>query len=214
MLLHISHYLQRLPISYGCLFILLCLLSACSQQATKPIPDIQQSTTAIPSTWHINAKLGIRNTDKSGSVTLRWQQHSTDYIIRMSGPLGQGSGVLSGNEHRIAIQRPNKETLYSDQPTELIRHTFGWDLPLAHLNYWVRGLASPLLAIDHQLYNASNTLDQLTQAGWSLRYSRYRQTHAWLMPHRIVATKDDVTLTLIIKKWEFPEYAPSHTPAP
>ena len=214
MLLYITHYLQRAPIAYGYLIILLCLLSACSQQVTKPAPDITQAHTAIPNTWHVSAKLGIRNTQKSGSVTLKWQQQNSNYTLRVSGPLGQGSGVLSGNEHAISIQRANKETLYSNQPTELIYNTFGWNLPLAHMTYWIRGLASPLLDIDDQHRTTAGTLDRLTQAGWALRYSRYQQVHDWLMPHRIVAAKEDVTLTLIIKQWTFPAHQATTTTTP
>ena len=204
MRLHTTTLLKHPLFSYSGLFAALLLLSACSQQPLKS--TLSQTQKAIPSTWLINAKLGIRNTEKSGSVTLKWEQEAEQYRIRISGPLGQGSGVLSGNQSNISVKRANKDTLYSTNPTQLIRTTFGWDLPLAHLNYWARGLTSPLLDITEQRYNISGTLDTLTQSGWSLYYSRYKQTQDWLMPHRIVAKKDGVVLTLIVKKWVFPNH--------
>lgn len=203
---HVIALLKHALFTYSGLLAAL-LLSACSQQPVKQAPS--QTATAIPSTWQITAKLGIRNTDNSGSVTLKWQQDAEQYHIRISGPLGQGSGVLSGNQNTISVQRANKDTLFSNDPTQLIRSTFGWNLPLEHLNYWVRGLTSPLLDTKEQRYNTSGTLDTLKQSDWSLRYSRYQHTQHWLMPHRIVATKDDTVLTLIVRKWAFPNLPPT-----
>jgi outer membrane lipoprotein LolB len=164
-----------------------------------------QTHTAIPDVWNITAKLGIHNGDDSGSVTLYWQQQKNQYHIRIAGPLGQGSAVLSGNEDTIIIERPSKQTLYSNNPAQLIKDTFGWDLPIKDLNYWVRGLASPLLDTAKQNYNASGVLSGLNQSDWSLRYTRYRATDLWLMPQRIRAKKGELMLTLVIKRWEFPK---------
>lgn len=194
---------------YGYLPPLLLLaslfISACSQQATRPTPVTLQTGTAIPDVWNITAKLGIRNGDDSGSVTLYWQQQQNQYQIRIAGPLGQGNGLLSGNEDTIVIERPSKKTLYSNKPAQLIKDTFGWDLPVQDLNYWVRGLSSPFLEAAEQNYNASGVLSGLNQSDWSLRYTRYRTTDSWLMPQRIHAEKGELMLTLVIKTWEFPK---------
>jgi outer membrane lipoprotein LolB len=195
--------------SYGHLLPLLLLaslfISACSPQATRPTPVTLQTDTAIPDVWNITAKLGIRNGDDSGSVTLYWQQQQNHYQIRIAGPLGQGNGLLSGNEDTIVIERPSKKTLYSNNPAQLIKDTFGWDLPVQDLNYWVRGLPSPFLDAAEQDYNASGVLSGLNQSDWSLRYTRYRTTDLWLMPQRIRAEKGELMLTLVIKTWEFPQ---------
>lgn len=200
---------------YYCLIFIALLLSACTPQPTKPEVTPPQSLSAIPEHWNINAKLGIRNSEQSGSVTLKWQQQINDYHIRISGPLGQGSGLLTGNQHNIRITQGNKAPLYSDDPTSLIKTTFGWDLPLDHLPYWVRGLASPLLSSGQQSYtplppeladtSQARTLATLTQSGWHIEYSRFKRVDQWLMPHRIRAKKQDVVLTLIVKQWTFPK---------
>jgi outer membrane lipoprotein LolB len=188
------------------------LLSACSQQPTKTPNHIKQSIVAIPEDWNITAKLGVRSSDDSGSVTLQWQQRQANYHIRISGPLGQGSGVLSGNPEFITITQANKDPIYSTDPTDLIANAFGWAFPLDHLNYWVRGIASPLLAAGESTLNPSGTLATLTQSDWSLDYSRYKPSGPWLMPHRIRASNNDVVLTLVIRQWAFPNTSPSTSP--
>lgn len=181
--------------------IALLLLTACSQQLAKP--DQQQSQKPIPEQWSISAKLGIRTADDSGSLTVKWQQDSREYLIQVSGPLGQGNGKISGNDQYITIERPNQPTIYSADPQQLLKDTFQWELPIQHLSYWVRGLPSPRL--DDAQYHYSNTgvLERLTQSGWELAYDRYRLADDWLMPGRVKATHDELRLTLIIRQWQF-----------
>lgn len=194
----------------ACVLLATLLLSACSSHQAKPADEtIKQAQETIPDHWQLNAKLGIRNTKKNGSVTLKWQQQDSHYHIRISGPLGQGSGTLQGNPQFIAIERSNKEPIYSNTPSELIKSSFGWDLPVEHLPYWVRGLASPKLDSEELLYNPSGTLAELRQSDWSLHYSRYQLTDKWLMPHKISVKNNSVTLTLIIKTWDFSATKPA-----
>jgi outer membrane lipoprotein LolB len=213
-----------------CTIALTCivLLNACSSYSAKQDTNIPLDKGAyldIPDTWTIHAKLGIKNAEDSGSVTLKWEQIGDNYTIQMSGPFGQGNAKLSGNRSAIIIERPGKETLYSRNPKSLIQQTFGWDLPIEQLPYWMRGLQTPdpistsfidtgnnlLLSNQKQLhtpaytrYNETGTLSKLSQFGWDIHYSRYKVQQLYLAPHKIRASNHGVTLTLIIKKWEFP----------
>ncbi len=187
-------------------FLLLLLLAACSQQPTvKPTSsDVKAATSnAIPQQWNINAKLGIRTEEDSGSVILQWQQQDDEYHIRVSGPLGQGNSLITGNTHSITIAQPNKENIHSNQPSQLMKDNFGWALPLAQFQYWARGLSHPNSETTQLEHNELGRLSSLTQSGWSLSYSRYKLVDSWWMPHRIRATKGDVTITLIVRQWAF-----------
>ncbi|ODS22946.1 outer membrane lipoprotein LolB [Candidatus Endobugula sertula] len=187
------------------LFMLLILLSACSQYPR--INDTQQQfPQAIPSHWTMTAKLGIRTANNSGSATLNWQQQQDRYQIRLSGPLGQGAGKISGDNTYITIERANKPPLFSTKPEQLIQETFNWELPLQHLSYWVRGLPSPYSNQAEQDYANTGTLLQLRQSGWTLHYDRYHSIGRWLMPGRIKAQKETIKLTLVIKRWRFPPH--------
>jgi len=195
------------------LLIIAALLSACGSYSTKQNNDLPLDTETyldIPDTWTIQAKLGIKNSEDSGSVTLNWQQEGERYTIQVSGPFGQGNAKLSGNNQSIRIEQPGKETLYSNNPKALVQQTFGWDLPLQHLPYWIRGIQNPLSDqnIQHATastqHNEIGLLSTLTQFGWALEYSRYKPQQQHLAPHKIRAKSNGVTLTLIIKKWVFP----------
>lgn len=195
------------------LLIIAVLLSACGSYSTKQnnnLPLDIKTYADIPDTWSIQAKLGIKNGADSGSVTVNWHQEGDRYAIQLSGPFGQGNAKLSGNNQSIRIEQPGKETLYSNNPKALIQQTFGWDLPLQHLPYWIRGIQNPQSdqniqhATTNTQHNENGLLSTLTQFGWTLEYSRYRPQQQRLAPHKIRAKNDAVTLTLIIKKWVFP----------
>jgi len=193
---------------YLLLSTLLFLTSACSQQPAKSVatePSLTQSPKPIPSTWNIKAKLGIRSTSNSGSVNLHWQQQGDQYRLRITGPLGQGGGIITGNNKQILIKRSGKPPLSSDSPEKLIRQTFGWDFPLRDLSYWIRGLPSPFRPNTQLEYKTNGSLTSLKQAVWSIGYERYTLVDQWLMPTLVRTEKDGVTLKLIIKQWQFPE---------
>ena len=47
--------------------------------------------------WHIKGKIGIKQGDEGGSAYLDWIQSQDSFHITLSGPLGQGTTIISGN---------------------------------------------------------------------------------------------------------------------
>lgn len=179
-------------------------LVGCSQYGSRPPVTKAIPNTPLPDIWNIQAKLGVRTTDDSGSVTLAWQQNHNNYRIGITGPLGQGSGIVIGNDGYMYIERPNKTPIASSDPSDLIERSFGWPLPITLLPYWVRGVAEPNQATNNEQYDDTGILREISQAGWQLSFSRHQIVDKWLLPHKIIAAKNDVTLTLIIRSWKFP----------
>jgi outer membrane lipoprotein LolB len=163
-----------------------------------------------PSSWQINAKLGIRSPQKNGSVTLNWQQTAGNFTIKVQGPLGQGNAVISGTQYNAEIKQPGKPTVQSNNVDTLVFDTFGWTLPFDNFMHWVVATANPQKVIGDISYDPRfGTLSTLEQSGWALDYSRYKPVDTWALPGRISATHIDTSnkdeaqtkLTLIIRKW-------------
>lgn len=193
-------------------YFLLCILlslsiAGCSQFASQPAPPLTDSQVNVltppPEQWKINAKLGIKVPEQSGSVSLQWEQWANSYRIQVQAPLGQGSAVIYGNPDNIVIKRPGKPTLSSNNANTLIQEAFGWNFPLNQLKFWIRGLPNPELTIDLQQQNASGTLDKLEQSEWEIVYSRHQLVEQWQVPGKIVARQGNTRLTMIIRQWEF-----------
>lgn len=180
----------------------LLLLSACSQYATQaPVESL--SNKPLPEQWQIKGKLGVRSDAGNGSLSVNWQQSSNSYIIYTQAPLGQGGATLRGDDSRIVITETGKAPVTSFAPGELVQDTFGWDLPIDGLKYWVKGTPNPKQAYSATEYDEAGNLSELEQAGWSLSFSRYQIVNEWALPGRIRATRNNTRLTLIIREWTF-----------
>lgn len=192
------------------LFLLtLLLLSGCVHQGSlTPPQDVlehQRQVQAI-SDWQLTGKLGIRTTDDSGSASLKWAQQIANYQIKLSGPLGQKSMIITGTPGKVRLEQTGEPAQEAKTAEALIKKSAGWTLPVAQLTYWVRGVPAPKLRITQLQQNETGLIAQLIQGGWSINYSNYRdQTFNGVnlpLPGKITAEYKDVRLVLVIRDWQ------------
>lgn len=190
---------HMIRLRYICL-LLLIILSACTSLPPKEIASTT-SDKPLPDTWQIKGKLGVRSETRNGSLSVNWQQTANQYTIHTQAALGQGATTLRGDENRIVITQVGKDPITSDSPRLLVADTFGWELPLDDLQYWVKGIPTPDDVSITAQYDEFGNLTELEQSGWQLSFSRYQQVADWALPGRIRATRNSLTLTLIIRDW-------------
>lgn len=187
---------------------LAALLGGCASQ--QPLGHIDnwndyQKQLAVIEDWQLAGKIGFRlqTTDgnNSGSANFNWQQQSPRYNIRLYGPFGQGSTWIKSDGQNVELQQAGKPDLQASSPEELMYRSLGWWLPIKDLSYWIKGIPAPHSPIISQSQTEQGTLQQLQQSGWQLSYSRYQQVNDWQLPGKLVAERDNIRLTLIIKDW-------------
>ncbi len=151
--------------------------------------------------WQINGKIGIRAPKDSGSGTLFWLQRQDYYDIRLSGPLGRGAARLTGSPGKVSLEVANQGRYEAPTPEVLLEEQLGWNLPVSHLNWWVRGLPAPdsksRLTLD-----AASRLANLDQDGWQVEYLSYAEQNGFWLPERIKLHGADLDVTLVIKEWQ------------
>ena len=194
----------------------LLMLAGCARQPLQPEPakaipapppiveqwqQYQALLNAIDQ-WQLQGKLGVRLPDHSGSVYVNWRQQQGDYAIHLSGPLGQGTTWIRGNDSSVELENSDGK-IRAATPEQLMLDSLGWWLPVSDLHYWIRALPAPSASAATLQRNADGTLAQLQQAGWTLLYSGYQAVEGWPLPGRVVARRDDISLTFIIKSWDF-----------
>ena len=179
-------------------------LNGCANQPTASTSiadwDSYQQRLQQQQHWQLSAKIGVRSPSDSGSALLSWQQTPTNYDMHLSGPLGQGSVRIKGNSEQVTLKQAGKPTLSAPTAERLLQHALGWSAPLEQLKYWVRGLPAPILPAQVE-HNPQGVLASVKQSGWQLNFSRYRNVGDFLMPGKIIATQDELKLTLIVKDW-------------
>jgi outer membrane lipoprotein LolB len=191
--------------SRALLSITAMLISGCARFRTAPAIDDRQphqEQKARLEHWQVSGKLGIRMPGENNSANLRWQQQQQEFRIDLAGPFGQGRIIISGDEQLVTLEQAGQPPQYSSTSEQLIRDAIGWHLPLSDLRYWVRGIPNPDKPVTRRKANEQGLLEQLEQSGWQLAYSNYMSADGWPLPGRIVASHQDVRVTLVIRQWD------------
>ncbi len=188
-------------------FVLILMIVGCARQPVQPVDDWEQHQQLAEQLdhWQLSGKLGARLPNDSGSARLRWRQEQSDYRIDLSGPFGQGRVIVETTDTGVRLRQGGEPPLEADSAEALVWQTTGWQVPVAELTYWVRGIPAP--DSDHQVVERTpeGLLKTLTQSGWTLHYSDYQTTPRLPLPGRIVAERQDTRLTLIVYDWSLPE---------
>ncbi|MBW0148812.1 lipoprotein insertase outer membrane protein LolB [Marinobacter arenosus] len=194
---------------------LLALLGACTTIQLEPLPE--GMTDQPPASWaersqqltrfdhwRLMGKLAVRQPSDSGTALINhWIQDGEAYDLALSSSfLGMGSTTLKGVPGFIELTLPSGDTYRSGEPEALVEAATGWQLPLNHLVWWIRGLPAP--GDDFRLlFDERSQLAMIRQAGWEIRYDRWQQflpDHPEL-PAKITALKDDKRVRLVVSEW-------------
>lgn len=190
------------------LFSLAFIVSCAHSPKVIPPPNIQahQAQVEVISDWQITGKLGVRSKSDSGSASIRWQQSPQSFHIYLSGPLGQKRMEIEGDAKQVELRQNGQPTIKAKSAEALIRKASGWTVPVSQLNYWVRGIPAPMARITHLEQNEEGFIGLLQQAGWTLRYSNYRDQpfngQPLALPGKIIVEYKDIRLTMIIREWK------------
>lgn len=201
------------------------LLAGCATQPPRsPVADVQSAWRARQESlsgidvWEIKGKLAVQTFERGGQVNLLWRRDERDHRISLYGPLGGGRVVLTRTEAGATLRDSHKRTYEADTPEELLYRVAGWQVPFAELQHWVLGVPAPGAPYEHAL-DEWGRLATLTQSGWRIRFSEYRDFDGFELPSKFSLTAlpdnpvrvahgpgDDgqVRVKAVIKHWAMP----------
>ncbi|MDO3723013.1 lipoprotein insertase outer membrane protein LolB [Marinobacter sp. chi1] len=202
-------------IRFWLLLPLIALVSACTTIQVEPLPEGMTDQPPANWTgrseqlrqfdhWRLMGKLAIRQPSDSGTALInQWVQKGEVYDLALSSSfLGMGSTRLKGTPGFIELTLPGGDIYQSGDPEALVEAATGWQLPLNHLIWWIRGLPAP--GEDFRLlFGTDQQLAIIRQSGWEIRYDRWQKflpSHPSL-PAKITALKDDKRVRLVISDW-------------
>ena len=183
------------------------LMSACGtnppmQTAMEPVRWNEQQLWARDlDNWQAIAKLGIKTPKKSASARLNWRQSGPNYRIMLSGPLGFGTVLVTGNAERAQLQRG--ESIQRDTPDALMLLATGISLPSDALHWWMRGIPQPNGPLVTQIkLDGDGQILHFAQSGWALSFSNYQKTSAGYLPGKIIGKANQMSFKVIISQWD------------
>ena len=177
-------------------FLTAILLTGC---VTKPSNNEVILTHDAQTRFNATGKLGIRSTDLAESARFMWSQDNAQYTVELVDPFGRQVMQLSGDQY-IALLKFKDEHYRATSPEELMERLLGWTLPVSHALYWIQGHPDP-----DSLFNKISN-DQFEQAGWLISIlGSTTLNNGETAPRKLKLQNRDLTLTLIVSKWEFPQ---------
>jgi outer membrane lipoprotein LolB len=177
-------------------------LTGCVQHHAAP--DLL-SETADPEAiehWEIKGKFSVKQPDEAVSANLLWKQSSPSrYDIALTGPLGQGSVLLSGYPDKVVFQDAHGDIETAYNAELLLYHHTGWSMPIESMYYWVRGLPDPHYKYEYIL-NDQGLYSHLRQHGWTINYNTYQQVDDYMLPRKMTLNYTDTHITLFFRTWQ------------
>jgi outer membrane lipoprotein LolB len=149
--------------------------------------------------WQLDGRTAVALGTQGWQATLSWRQSGMFAEVHLSGPLGIGALVLKQGPDGLSLNGAPP----SDAVLSQVQDKLGFDLPLENLHYWLLGVPNPAAAFD-LARNDQDRAKTLIQAGWSIAYDRYMPAAGDLLPARLVLSRDDVRVRIIIDHWDWP----------
>jgi outer membrane lipoprotein LolB len=150
--------------------------------------------------WQIKGKIGIQTTQDSGSANVEWLQNNQQYSLTLSGPLGATQMTLTGSPAGVMLKTAEGKEFHANNPEQLLREQWHWQLPVSYFPYWVKGVPSP--ASPYQAtFDDRHRITLLRQNGWTINYLAYQNTGSLDLPEKLSITSSTVKAKIVIHEW-------------
>jgi outer membrane lipoprotein LolB len=184
--------------------ILLCAATLAACATTKVAPPAQQWERRVldlqqVSGWQLDGRAAVAIGTQGWQATLNWRQIDQYAEVHLSGPFGIGALVLRQEAAGLSLNgAPPSEAVLTQ-----LQERLGFTLPLENLRFWLLGVPDPTMSSE-LTRNDQDRARQITQAGWSIVYDRYSPVAADLLPARLVLSREDVRVRIVIDRWNWP----------
>ena len=188
--------------------IIVGALAACApvrvreSAATNAAQDAREAALAPRTNWQIEAHISVSDGREGGSGDLVWRQNGESYSFTVRAPVTGKTWKLSGDARQAQLEGVEEQPVRGADPERLLRERLGWDVPLAALESWVRGLRAQGPKADVQ-YDAQNLPAVLMQDSWKIEYRDWFADSQPPMPRKLFAARGNARVRMAIERWSF-----------
>jgi outer membrane lipoprotein LolB len=188
--------------------IIVIALAACAPvrvretAATSAGQDAREAALTPRTHWLVEAHISVSDGRDGGSGDLTWQQNGESYSFTVRAPVTGKTWKLSGDARQAQLEGVDEQPVRGADPEHLLRERLGWDVPLAALGSWVRGLRAPGPRAEVQ-YDEQNLPAVLTQDGWKIEYRDWFADSQPPMPRKLFAARGTARVRMAIERWSF-----------
>ena len=200
-------YIRARADGWHWLLVLLVLFAGCSTVPEAPGPDAESRWQARQlalnalQDWTLDGRIAIQRETEGWFASLHWLQRGSAYQLQVSGPAGQGAARLSGDDTGVTLTLGNGTAYHALRPEALLAAHLGWQVPVAGLRYWIRGLPAPSSREESRQLDVMGRLVALRQDGWKIRFERYTAVGALELPGRVVLESPPLAVRIVADQW-------------
>ena len=151
--------------------------------------------------WSLRGSFSIHYANRTDIASYQWKQNHENYQIKISSPLNLVHLDLYGNKQQITLQKSAHEIYTATTPEELLAQQVGWELPIANLVYWIKGMPAPESHYKIKL-DCYNHLIALKQQGWLIKYPAFTEMNGIDLPHTINLENPQLKIKMVVKEWK------------
>jgi outer membrane lipoprotein LolB len=184
------------------------LLAACAPVRVRQTPDALAAQSAREAqlsgrdSWRVSARVFVSDGgDNSGSGDLDWRQAGGRYEFVLRAPTGR-TWKLSGDDGRAELSGVDPQPIVGTAPAALLRERLGWDVPLAGLSDWIRGMRHPGARAE-LTFDALGLPARIEQDGWTIDYREWFADRDPPLPRKVYASRGRSRVRLAIERWTF-----------
>jgi outer membrane lipoprotein LolB len=146
-------------------------------------------------------RVAVTHDGRAFSSNLRWRHDVERDEIWLLTPVGQALAHIEADAAGAVLTAADGKQQHAADVESLTRRALGWELPLQHLGWWVRGDLPPGGTIGEVLRDQQGRLVRLRQDGWSITLTHAPGTGAGGLPQRLEITREAHKIRLVIDGW-------------
>lgn len=150
--------------------------------------------------WSLQARFAASDGHHGGSGSLDWHHSGEQFRFILRAPITGKTVQLDGGPDGAVLTGLGNAPLAGRDASEVLNEEFGWDVPVADLAWWVRGLRAP----GHPAiltFGANGLPATLDQDGWHVDYRDWYAERSPPLPRKVYASRDPYTVRMSIEQW-------------
>lgn len=150
--------------------------------------------------WELEGRLGVSDGRDSGSGSLEWSQRGADFRFSVHAPVTGKTWMLAGDARHAVLSGLRAQPVEGDSAAALLERELGWQVPVAELVYWVRGMrAAPDGA--RIRFREDGLPAEIDESGWKVEYLDYDRSREPALPSKVFASRGNYKVRLAIRSW-------------
>ncbi|MBI0415479.1 MAG: outer membrane lipoprotein LolB [Nitrosospira sp.] len=178
------------------------LLSCTTLTPRLPIAHtilIKPTVSMAHENFELVGKILVKNSGKSFHGRFFWRHDEINDEILILSPLGQVVAKIQRNDSGAYLTTSEQDTLHAVDVESLTERFLGWQLPITSLQYWIRGINSPITISEIDM-GADKSIMAIRQDDWEITYLDYSSLKLTQIarPRILVLNRTNLQIKLII----------------